>query len=329
MREQNIFYLSYSHNEPTGGQKQTYRHVDILNKYGYQAYALHQEKNFRLTWFENQTKVVDFDNFLRIHNRERDYIVVPEDMGMKVLDLPGKKVIFNKNVYYGFRSFGARTPAIYPYLHTDVVAILSVSDHNMEYLRFAYPGVDVIKVHQAIDHGVFRFGAMCDKKRQIAVIPKSETELLTLYHILQSRAGLGLNKIKEYEWVILSKKSEKEVSLILRDSLIFVFLSIMEGLPFTPIEAMASGCLIAAYGYGPTKEVVPPEFQFEYGDLIGIARYIEAVTNSFPEQMEQWASLTRAGCNQAFTYSHDREEASVVQVWDRILQNSALGGPPK
>ena len=46
MSNPQIFYLAYSHNRPTGGQKNTYRHVDILNELGYRAFIVHHEKNF-------------------------------------------------------------------------------------------------------------------------------------------------------------------------------------------------------------------------------------------------------------------------------------------
>jgi hypothetical protein len=52
-RKPKIFYRAWSHNRPTGGQKQMYRHVDILNSAGFDAYIFHDNDGFRLTWFEN------------------------------------------------------------------------------------------------------------------------------------------------------------------------------------------------------------------------------------------------------------------------------------
>lgn len=37
--------------------KQIYRHVDVLNKNGYQAFVLHKKLGFRCDWFENNTKI--------------------------------------------------------------------------------------------------------------------------------------------------------------------------------------------------------------------------------------------------------------------------------
>ena len=94
-----IFYYCYSHNEPLGGQKHTYRHVDILNAHGFEAYALHQKAGFRLTWFENRTRVIDEHGFHQIYDPERDYLALPEVLGARILDFPGRKVIFDKGLY--------------------------------------------------------------------------------------------------------------------------------------------------------------------------------------------------------------------------------------
>jgi hypothetical protein len=157
MKKPSIFYYCYDHNLPRGGQKDTYQHADILNKHGYQAFVLHMKKDFRLTWFENETKVVDFECFQRIYNQEQDYIVLPEDLGMDILKAPGKKVIFNKNLYYGFEAFGEKIPPHYPYHNEEVVCAFTVSDHNREHLRFAYPHLEVIRVYSGINSDLFSY----------------------------------------------------------------------------------------------------------------------------------------------------------------------------
>jgi len=319
-RECGIYYFCYSHNRPTGGQKETYKHVDILNASGYQAFAVHTAKGFRLTWFENRTKTVHFDEFRRIFNQEQDYIVLPEDLGSKILNFPGKKVIFNKGIYNGFVSFGDKKPPVYPYHHPEVICVLTVSDHNSEHLRFAYPNLDVIRVYPGIDSDLFAYKPLREKRQCITYVPKSLPALLSLYHTLQSRAEAGINKLKEYDWILLHDRSEQDVATILRDSLIFIFLSVEEGLPQTVLEAMSCGCLVAGYGSGPLRECLPPGFQFEHGDLIGIAKYIEAITDSFPHRVKDWEALAVAGYKKALYYSPERQRASVLEAWDRILR---------
>ena len=42
---------------PVGGIRAIYRHVDILNRNGLEAFVLHRLALFRCTWFENETRV--------------------------------------------------------------------------------------------------------------------------------------------------------------------------------------------------------------------------------------------------------------------------------
>jgi glycosyltransferase involved in cell wall biosynthesis len=323
MNEPSIFYYCYSHERPSGGQKHTYQHVDILNRHGYKAFAFHTQKDFRLTWFDNETKVIDFESLKAIYDKERDYLVLPEDLGTKLLEFPGKKVVFNKNVYHGFQVFGSERPPFYPYLDPQLACIFAVSEHNREYLSFAYPHVKVIKVDPGIDANVFTYNPIRRKKRMIACILKAPAMLLTLYHALQSRADAGLNDLKDYEWVFLDGRTEKEVAEVLRDALIFIFTSVEEGLGRMPLEAMLSGSLVAGFASGPLKEYMPLGSMFEVGDMLGMARFVESITGSFPGAEERWQQLSEAGRDKALAYSLKQQETSVIAAWEQILSGAS------
>jgi glycosyltransferase involved in cell wall biosynthesis len=72
-----IFFITPDINVPSGGIKQLYRQVDILNINGFQAFILHKKKGFRCSWFKNETKVKyhfqsinGIDDFLRKDNKK-------------------------------------------------------------------------------------------------------------------------------------------------------------------------------------------------------------------------------------------------------------------
>jgi glycosyltransferase involved in cell wall biosynthesis len=54
----NIYYFAPALDEPCGGIRQIYRHVDILNANGFSAFVLHETKGFRCGWFQNETKII-------------------------------------------------------------------------------------------------------------------------------------------------------------------------------------------------------------------------------------------------------------------------------
>lgn len=317
-----IFYFCFSHNRPTGGQKDTYKHVDILNSAGFESYVFHLSRGFRVTWFENNTRVVGPEEFTRLYNAQSDYIVLPEDLGAKISSFPGRKVIFNKGIYLGFRAFGSEKLKSYPYLDPDVLAVLTVSNQNAEHLKFAYPFVDVIRVYSEIDTKVFAYTPLDRKKPRISCIPKAHGQLLTLYHILHSRAEQNLNQLDAFDWTFIQSMSERDVAKTLQESLVFVFLSTEEGLPRTPIEAMSCGCLLACYREGPLRECLPAAFQFETGDIVGVAKYIELIAKSLPSRLSEWEPLALAGRELALSHSSERQRISVLEAWERILHKT-------
>ena len=153
MTSRKIFYFSFDHDKPSGGVKEQYRHVDILNRNNFDAYVLHPKDGYKASWFEHDTRTIGIEAFGKLFNTQTDFVVVPEDLGTRSLNLPCKKVIFNQNAFYGFGVFGAETPQQYTYLHPDVKAVFTVSEHNSEWLRLAYPDIDIHRLPVAVDTG--------------------------------------------------------------------------------------------------------------------------------------------------------------------------------
>jgi hypothetical protein len=326
MVQPKIFYFCYDHQKPTGGQKSIYRHVDILNKCGYPSFVLHMQKGFRLAWFDNETTVVSLEEFQTLYQPESDFLVLPEDLGEKILDFPGKKIIFNQNCYYGFHCLGFQKPRRYPYLDSDIKGVFVVSDHNREYLRFAYPALRMHRIYYGIDPNRFTYQPIHKKKKAIACLPaKNPIELSQVYHQLMSRSEQGLNRLREYEWVFIQNNSEKEVVNILRDALLFIFLSREEGFGLLPLEAMASGSLLIAYHSGAPSEFLSKRnsFLFEEGDLVAVAKGIEEITSLFRTNIRDLRGMSEKARKTAVQYSLEREQRSVIAAWADVIDHSS------
>jgi glycosyltransferase involved in cell wall biosynthesis len=106
---------------------------------------------------------------------------------------------------------------------------------------------------------------------------------------------------------------------VLAESLIFVFLSVTEGLGRMPLEAMSCGCLVAAWRSGPLKETLPRCVQFEFGCVLEMVRFIERVMDAFPDRLDEWRAVAAAGRDVAASYSVERQEQSVLAAWTDIL----------
>jgi hypothetical protein len=314
-----IFYMCYDHNRPAGGEKHSYQHVDVLNANGFEAYALHRRGGMRLTWFENSTRVVDGPTFKSTYKPDRDILVFPEDFGGAMLRYPGQRVIFNKNLFHGFRSLTLdRSPD--PYLDDKTVAVLAVSDHNFTQLQYTYPSLPCHRVYAHIRQDLFTPVALRSKQRQIAAVPKAIPMVSAVFNMFKARAEQRLNNGLAWNWVWLKDKTERDVAEVLQHSPVLVFLSIEEGLPRIVLEAMACGCVVVAFNAGPLLEILPPEYGIAYGELQSTLHLIETVVDSYPETLDRYSRSITLGLDAAARFSSEMQTRSVCAAWHNILR---------
>lgn len=316
-----IFYHCYDHNRPTGGETDTYQHVDILNRNGIEAYAAHGRSGFRLDWFDDDTVVIDDKYFREIFKADRDFIVLPEDLGIKTMEYPGRKVIFNKTLYAGARAVATTLPAYDPYPSPDVVAVFAVSEHNRRSLQFAYPSKPVHLVRYDIRPQIFRYRPLSSKRALIACVPKALAHVTVLYQLLRARAISGPSPLARFDWIFLRGLSEAQVAAVLSDTLIFIFLSVEEGLPRMPLEAIASGCLVTAYATGPLLEHLPHQYGFSHGDLVSIAAHVERIAARYPN-LDELQEVAVDARRISLSFSAGEQNDTFMTVWRTILEGS-------
>jgi hypothetical protein len=316
-----VFYHCYRHQSPTGGQKRTYRHVDILNASGEEAYVVHPGGPYRLTWFDNDTAVMPEADFQATFDVARDYLVLPEDLGHRVADYPGRKILFNKNVFLGFAALDNDTPS--PYTRPDVVGAFTVSMHNAACLRIAYPALPIYTVGTFIDPARFRYRPLAAKEPQIACAVKSQgrtadAQLCTIRHLLAARLGASSHHGADWRWVWLKGLTEGETGRVLEASSILLFLSVEEGLPRLVLEGSMSGCLVVGFPFGPLRECPPLAFAANPGEPDGVVRFIESVIRDPRAAAASWQPHVDA--NRALTLEHsaDRESRTVLEAWEAL-----------
>lgn len=287
---------------PSGGVKQLYRFAEILQKNGYDAYILHNKKNFKVTWFQHSIKIV-YSNFIfkvvnnRLHNKKPNVfskiklsyykntshklepnalLIIPEIYTRGIIDLPHgiDKVIFNQNCYYTFNGYHSQDNIIYnPFTNPEVKGNIVASLDAMEYLQHTFPTSETCKIRLGIDHTIFNFSKA--KKKQIAYMPRKLTEDVNqVISILNLRQNLT-----DWEFVAIDGLDESGVSSIMKESAIFLSFNHREGFGLPPAEAMACGCLVIGYQGGGGKEYFKNEFSYpiEDGNIIQFAKTVEDV----------------------------------------------------
>jgi hypothetical protein len=252
-----------------------------------------------------------------MHDPSRDYVVLPEDLGPKILRFAGRKVVFNKNLYHGFQQlFGGDVD---PYLDDDLVAVFSVSEHNARHLRHAYPRKPIIVLTPDIRLEHFPFKPLRDKSPVIACLPKAPGQIATLYQMLRARARGGIGPTAGFKWRLLKDMTEREVGGVLHDALMLVFLSVEEGLPRMPLEAMAAGCLVVTWAEGPLRDYLPDGWGFEHGDLLGMVSFIERVAEQYPSGLDEFDPVVHACRRTVEGFTAERQERTVIDAWRQVF----------
>jgi len=310
-----VYFLTPDYDDPSGGIRVIYRHVDILNAAGINALVLHQKRGFRCSWFENDTRVTDIS---KVRVQRGDLLVVSElDVSViKALPRGIRHVIFNQNTHLTWqrhRPCGAAYSA-----SPDLVGVLTVSDHNLAMLRYAYPACRVSRIRISIDPDVFHLG-VGERPLRIAYMPRrAHGDATQVLEVLRARGALD-----GWEVTVLDGLSHRQVAEQLRQARIFLAFTHQEGFGLPAAEAMACGCYVVGnHGFGGS-EFFQPEFcsSINNGDITSFAMAIEHALNMDRAQPGwcQERGYEASGFVQS-RYSIAAEREDVVAAYREFLQ---------
>jgi Glycosyl transferases group 1 len=213
-----------------------------------------------------------------------------------------------------------RVPLGRPVPYDRVTAAMTVSQDSAEYLRFAFPGLSVSVVRNAIDASVFR---LPDEPpgRRLAVMPrKRPADADQVLRLLGDR-------LRGWDVVTIDGVSECETAELMRSSAIFLAFGLQEGFGLPPAEAMASGCYVIGFPAFGGREIFDPTFSspIEDGDVLTFAREVARAMRDFERDP---AILHRAGARAAEhvrqTYSAELQRAELLELMDQVRFGSVL-----
>ncbi len=310
-----VYFLTPDFDKPAGGIRVIYRQVDYLNATGIKAFVLHQRRGFRCTWFDNQTRVTDAES---ITVQRGDVLVIPE-MFIDVLErIPGDiaYVIFNQGAHCCWDGMDHRVASHYAPGH-GLVGVVTVSDHSREMLRYAFPGIDVRRIHVGIDSNLFHVDER-PRANRIAYMPRRMPE--DAHQVLELLRGRGA--LDGWEVVELNHMTQAEVAAQLRTTKIFLAFSYQEGFGLPPAEAMACGNYVVGYhGFGG-RELFRTDFSAPVptGDIVAYAKALEFALNK--ERLEPGWCQAKGALAADFIrseYSLEREKREVTACYASFL----------
>lgn len=352
--EQRVFFLATDVQTPSGGRKFIYHLVDLLRENGVEAYALHQRRNFRYSWFSNSTPVrytyqikltrakSNLLKFLprvcfrilpdyfkaggskteRVKVSKSDLLVIPATRVSFINEvLPGtKKITLSQGPYLlleQMSSVGLARDS--NFFHADILARITMSQLNFEFHQLCFPLEAIYNVPVFIDETLYSFSK--NKKKQIAYMPRrGKKESSAIINILKSRGYLH-----GFEFVAIDNLSQNDAAEVLKDSLMFLSFSTREGFGLPPAEAMACGCVVVGYSGNGGDEFFNNDicFKIDEGDLIGFVETIESVVKEYSTNQSLLDQLReRASKYILATYSKEHTETSLLNVWSKIKRQT-------
>ena len=337
---------------PSGGRKFIYDIVDFLNDAGIEAWVVHPFKGFRLTWFNNNTKVtysvdlfpnqrngslwrklhkwfdlpeLGFKRYMSSSKRltlcDSDVIVLPETR-MSVLHHFSKKVnkiILNQGPYLIFSlNMPDESPPKQNFFGSDVLGMVTVSDLNKKMQEFVFPKLKVVQGRIFVDEA-FKYNSK--KKLQISYMPRrGNKDAIAVLNMLRYR---GLSAAVKF--IPIDGVSQSSVANIMSESLIFLSFSHREGFGLPAAEALASGCIVIGYTGNSGDEYFDPVYSFpiDEGDLIRYVETIEKVVRDFYRNPDRINNMRKLASETILSrYSKTKSKESMVSSFSELLTDN-------
>jgi glycosyltransferase involved in cell wall biosynthesis len=292
-----------------GGIKHIFRMAETLAGLGYQACVFEQSAQ-RPNWFHSSAPVVGEEIF---HNIAGHVFVLPEDQP-KILEdfkhFPNKKVIYSQNHFYGALGIGDAES----YADYGVTDILCSSRTIYDHAQLRHPKLKAYVIPCAVDRQIFKPAAT--KENIIAYMPRKRSiEATYLYDMFRFTYPHN----KAWTWQELSGLGEGDVAQALGKAKVFLSLSRLEGFGLTPLEAMASGCVVAGFTGIGGREYATSENGFWVNED-DFSACVEALGKAVAMAVNGAENMTNAVSQTLAAYTPQTFKQAVKECWTQILQ---------
>jgi glycosyltransferase involved in cell wall biosynthesis len=310
-----IIFVSEAFAFPSGGVAVTYKHAEILAAHGYSAMVALPVKP-PVDFYRSSAPLLVHGGAL--NPQTGDVWVIPEGFQNYVEVLKGSPVTrlmlcqnqfylpFGPNPRAGFAEFG-------------VDGVIATSESIRKFFQDIYGLVDVPLIPCAVDTAVFKPAPT--KALQIAFMPRKLADEAAFVQAMLWRLH---PRHVQVPWVPIQGLSQGEAAARMGQSAVFLSLSHRDSFGLPPLEAMASGCLVAGFHGDGGREYMRPEngWWAETGDwracVDGLAAALDAAQGN-PSKVEP---LRAAMGETVARYSPERQAAALLGFWSKQLQAS-------
>lgn len=305
-----IVYLSWPATEISGGIKLAFRHVEVLRQAGMEA-VIATPGGEPPAWFDTDAPVIDVSAVVR----EKDVLVFPENhegLLSFFANWPNRKLVFCQNHFMIHRGLSGRPD----YSSYGISGIICEGVHVAEFCRRRFPGQPISLVPVVIDRELFCFQSQ--KKLQIAFAP-SKRPLEAAF--IQDLFRADNPEFRSIPWVEISDMTERDVARTLKETAVYLSLCRFEAIPMTPLEALASGCVVAGFtGFGGREYTTAKNgFWAIEDDCIDCTNRLTAAVRLVVGGGSEYRDLLEAANLSAGYYNHKRFANRITEFWRHYL----------
>lgn len=308
-----ILYFTTVYDRPVGGVRTIFRHVEELRAMGFDAYVVSNTLE-RPSWFATPAPILSTEPALEL--MADDVLVYPE-VAYSLLDttrgLRRRKVLFCQNQDGLFEGLGGEWPS---WEAAGVEHALYCSQYVADIAERMFRFRSSAVVRCAVDRTRFR---PAEKRPQVVVMPRKRQRDLPIIRKAFERMW---PQYADLPWFSLHGANEDKVARHMNESMIFLSLSWREGLGLPPLEAMASGCLVAGFtGLGGREYATADNgLWVAEDDLFAAAAALGEAIRIAIEDPGRAAAMRRAGYATVDHYSLDGMRQDLKGFWETLLR---------
>ncbi len=283
-----------------GGVELLFRHVEILRTSGLDARVSSESIAGLSRWRTLGPEMVS-------GSTPEDAVTVISETDVAGLVAPGRKVVLAQS--FAFETSTGKGSA---WRDAGVEAVIAVSRPLAAAVREHF-GIEATVIPPSVDVDLFR---PLDKRPQVAYMARKEPKAVA--RVLERAC------IEDFEVIAIEGLAPAEVARGVGQAAIALSASRSEGFGLFPLEAMASGCLVAAYAAkggldymeDGRNALVAPD-----GDEEALTeRLTAAIALARSEERHSFVACAR---ETALRYSPTREREAVLRFWTSFLGRTA------
>jgi hypothetical protein len=307
-REPRIIFFLAPFSVPFGGVATILEHVRVLSKNGISAWVAMPEQP-TLDFYQTDVPTIIYSDALEVF--ENDMCVFPEGLLgyiQAVKGRPAKRLMFCQNQYY--LPFSARPELGFSEFHLDGVIASSLAVHS--FLEDVYGLENIPLIPYAIDPSAY--ARESHKKRQIAFMPRKLGDYVPF---IQATFVRIYPDYLDIPWVAIHQMTRRDAAQVLSESAIFLSLSDKESFGLPPLEAMASGCVVAGFHGDGGREYMTEGngWWAETGDWRACVHGLAAALETFDQGGAALEDYQRRAMQTVEAYSVEIMEEKLLAYW--------------